>query len=272
MRTKYFSRLGPRVVSVAAKRRGQHTDAVVIKRNSRTMYARSSTRAASQGLPRALRAGDLPPVWLCPRAHRGVVLLSQPRYSTRRLHTHAAAPEVAHGATRPPRPLQQPPQRLPTLSSPEQVPSSPKSLPLQCSGCGAFSQSTQPSQAGFFDLRRKATQRYLGDAAVEAPRERPGDRLVWEALQRLDLTRPEHAQLAALAALVPQAPEAKEQPDPGRSLRHHSLPLVVLTARLRNATSLRPLPRPGPPQPRVVHLPPEHRLDPRDPGGVPAQA
>ncbi|KAI2642184.1 hypothetical protein GGS21DRAFT_487041 [Xylaria nigripes] len=37
-----------------------------------------------------------------------------------------------------------------------------KTLPKQCRGCGALSQTSRPNQAGYFDLSRKAVQKYLG--------------------------------------------------------------------------------------------------------------
>lgn len=62
-------------------------------------------------------------------------------------------------------------------------------LPLQCTGCGAFTQTTDAAQAGFFNLERRAVQEYLGfiepktptvDEAVEEE-----DRVVEEALSNL---------------------------------------------------------------------------------------
>lgn len=37
-----------------------------------------------------------------------------------------------------------------------------KTLPMQCHGCGGFAQSTDPDQAGYYDLDRRAVRRYLG--------------------------------------------------------------------------------------------------------------
>ena len=42
-------------------------------------------------------------------------------------------------------------------------------LPLQCTGCGAFTQTTDPAQAGFFNLQRRAVQEYLGFTEPKAP-------------------------------------------------------------------------------------------------------
>ena len=62
-------------------------------------------------------------------------------------------------------------------------------LPLQCTGCGAFTQTTDAGQAGFFDLQRRAVQEYLGliepkartvDEAVEEE-----NRVIEEALSNL---------------------------------------------------------------------------------------
>lgn len=60
-------------------------------------------------------------------------------------------------------------------------------LPLQCTGCGAFTQTTDPAQAGYVNLERKAVQEYLGLLEPKAPRveEIPEDKVVEEALDNL---------------------------------------------------------------------------------------
>ena len=37
-----------------------------------------------------------------------------------------------------------------------------KRLPTQCHGCGGFAQSTDPSQAGYYNMERHAVKKYLG--------------------------------------------------------------------------------------------------------------
>lgn len=69
-------------------------------------------------------------------------------------------------------------------------------LPLQCTGCGAFTQTTDAAQAGFFNLERRAVQEYLG--LVE-----PKTRTVNEAVEEEDRVVEE-----ALSKLPPQQLEA----------------------------------------------------------------
>lgn len=61
-------------------------------------------------------------------------------------------------------------------------------LPLQCTGCGAFTQTTEPEQAGYFRLQRKAIQEYLGLAEPKpskAEEVEEGDRVVEEVIRNL---------------------------------------------------------------------------------------
>lgn len=43
-------------------------------------------------------------------------------------------------------------------------------IPLQCTGCGAFTQTTDPTQAGYFNLERKSVQEYLGLVEPKPPK------------------------------------------------------------------------------------------------------
>jgi hypothetical protein len=60
-------------------------------------------------------------------------------------------------------------------------------LPLQCTGCGAFSQTTDSNLAGFFDTNRKAVRTFLGldHGRIERSR-RDEDRALEEALKSVD--------------------------------------------------------------------------------------
>lgn len=62
-------------------------------------------------------------------------------------------------------------------------------LPLQCTGCGAFAQTTDATQAGFFNLERRAVQEYLGLVEPKTPTVREAveeeDRVVQAALNNL---------------------------------------------------------------------------------------
>lgn len=62
-------------------------------------------------------------------------------------------------------------------------------LPPQCPGCGAFSQTSNPSLPGFFNLTRNSIKKYLGLEVEEPPRRvREDDRVVQEALRHVDRT------------------------------------------------------------------------------------
>ncbi|GAB1313022.1 Genetic interactor of prohibitins 3, mitochondrial [Madurella fahalii] len=106
----------------------------------------------------------------------------------RRLHAGAAAtasPEEASQLTKPP----------------------PKTLPLQCSGCGALSQTTAPNEAGYYDLSRRSVMQYLGlekEKAGRAPRvSGKSDEVVKEVLQSIDVEALEQ-QGIDLKSLLPE--------------------------------------------------------------------
>ncbi|KAI1111238.1 hypothetical protein F5Y14DRAFT_426249 [Nemania sp. NC0429] len=71
-------------------------------------------------------------------------------------------------------------------SNPPSILSAPAtSLPRQCTGCGALSQTADPNQPGYFDLNRKAVKAYLG---IEGPprTSRSEDRIYETVLSQLD--------------------------------------------------------------------------------------
>lgn len=47
-------------------------------------------------------------------------------------------------------------------------------LPVQCYGCGAFSQTTVPDAAGYFNPNRNAVKNYTGTQDKGDPRKKPG--------------------------------------------------------------------------------------------------
>lgn len=68
------------------------------------------------------------------------------------------------------------------------VPCSPqRQLPLQCPGCGAFSQTVHAGQPGYFDLERQSTMAYLGMLPERKLRIRQEDKVIQETIRRLEL-------------------------------------------------------------------------------------
>ena len=49
------------------------------------------------------------------------------------------------------------------------------SLPLQCPGCGAFSQSTAPEQAGYYSASRKSVKTFLAQCRASQDHERQSE-------------------------------------------------------------------------------------------------
>ncbi|KAK1772976.1 hypothetical protein QBC33DRAFT_523025 [Phialemonium atrogriseum] len=147
----------------------------------------SSRSISSKWLRRAFNIGNGPlsselPLYLCPSLVRSSTIgrrtfVYRPsqakagcRQQARRLHTYTESAS----ATTPP------------------IPSSPRplrTLPLQCSGCGALSQTSLPNQAGYYDSERKSVGSYLGLLEEEKKRVRDDDRVVQDALRSLELNK-----------------------------------------------------------------------------------
>ncbi|KAK5661489.1 hypothetical protein OQA88_11393 [Cercophora sp. LCS_1] len=79
-------------------------------------------------------------------------------------------------------------QRAAALADNEFKDNASKTLPAQCSGCGALSQTTVPGQPGYFNLNRKAIREFLGLEEVEQRRETRNYDVVEKALAGVDLS------------------------------------------------------------------------------------
>ncbi|KAK1775554.1 hypothetical protein QBC45DRAFT_421790 [Copromyces sp. CBS 386.78] len=165
-------------------------------------------------------AAAKPPLYLCP-AFRPVAKLSLsprrhnhtiPSVQCRRLHTEAN-PE-AHTPTEP------------LYADKEPT----RTLPIQCTGCGALSQTAIPEQAGYFDLSRKAVKEYLGVTEPEKRKViRSSDRVIEDALKNVDMEELERMGVD-LKSLLPKdyqanrkSPEPEGPPHPPLCDRCHEL-------------------------------------------------
>ncbi|KAI0454403.1 hypothetical protein F5B21DRAFT_475265 [Xylaria acuta] len=106
----------------------------------------------------------------------------------------------------------------PVSNPPAVVPTPGKALPRQCRGCGALSQTSHPKQPGYFDLSRKAVQKYL-DTDRPSHRSRAEDKIYEDALRQLDAKGLEEqgVDVRALALSLPPA-EARPQAAPKKPL------------------------------------------------------
>ncbi|PNY28481.1 Uncharacterized protein TCAP_01572 [Tolypocladium capitatum] len=172
--------------------------------------------AAARWLNRALRIGDLAPsagvpVYLCPAIglsngfSRKRLVVSAPSHR-RRNHTEAVPSDV------------QTPARV---------------LPVTCSGCGSFTQTSDSQQFGYFDQQSKRVRTWIHPKAPERrPSDSKEDELVDEALGSLDKSRLEELGLnraamisgeeslgSTLAALVSEKPPVCDR---CHSLMHYS--------------------------------------------------
>jgi genetic interactor of prohibitins 3, mitochondrial len=145
---------------------------------------------SSRWLRGALSAGDRAalaefPSYLCPAlsapAIRGFASTA-PATTTRRSHPAAQQQHRCLHA-----------RSAVDESAPTESPQAPqarkKSLPLQCHGCGGFTQTTDTSQAGYYNLDRRAVRRYLGlEGADGKPlkENKDEDLVVEQALGSLD--------------------------------------------------------------------------------------
>ncbi|KAI0009276.1 hypothetical protein F4779DRAFT_582780 [Xylariaceae sp. FL0662B] len=88
-------------------------------------------------------------------------------------------------------------------------------LPRQCRGCGALSQTVHPNQPGYFDLHRKALQKYLGTGTA-ADRSRHEDKIYEDALKHFDHKELEKqgVDVQALAMSIAPMTDTGQQPPP----------------------------------------------------------
>ncbi|KAI0874959.1 hypothetical protein GGS24DRAFT_457457 [Hypoxylon argillaceum] len=85
-----------------------------------------------------------------------------------------------------------------------------RNLPRQCRGCGALSQTSHPNQPGYFDVSRKAVQKYLSPARP-SHRSRAEDKIYADALRQLDSNELEK-QGVDVEALALGLPPTETQP------------------------------------------------------------
>lgn len=107
-----------------------------------------------------------------------------------------------------------------------------RTLPLQCYGCGALSQTVAPDEAGYYNLSRRAIRKYLGlEDEGKKPPVRDTDKIVEQALQSVDVEAMER-QGINLKSLLPERSSESARNDPAadkpplcdrcHNLIHHS--------------------------------------------------
>ena len=94
----------------------------------------------------------LPPLFLCPEIAR----LQSFTLSARDVSFNAGRRQLANS-----------PSRIPSAYS-VQLPPQHVSLPLQCPGCGAFTQISDPGHAGYYSSSRKSVKIYLAQRKAAA--------------------------------------------------------------------------------------------------------
>ncbi|KAJ3553935.1 hypothetical protein NPX13_g10756 [Xylaria arbuscula] len=155
------------------------------------------------------------PVFLCPSVRAtssylprsGAQVLSRSRHapwrtSRRSLHLQADPATTISPGSSPPEPLFTP----------------TRSLLKQCRGCGALSQTSHPSQPGYFDLSRNAVKKYLGASAPSSHLQQE-EKIFQDALRQLDAKELEKqgVDVRALALSLPPT-DTKPQAPPKKPL------------------------------------------------------
>lgn len=138
-------------------------------------------------LRQALRVGETAPstgvpLYLCPAVVglssklSNISLRASTTISQRRAnHTEAVSGNIESTAESPSTELLQKPVRR---------------LPLTCSGCGAFTQTEDPEQLGYYDVDKRRVREWLHPIARRSsPLEGDEDKIVNAALESLDQSR-----------------------------------------------------------------------------------
>ncbi|KAF4979544.1 hypothetical protein FZEAL_4312 [Fusarium zealandicum] len=189
---------------------------------------------SARWLNRALSIGEASvsssvPLFLCPAVGSTTRYIRSPRvapssrssiYSRRFNHTETATQDAPTIISSPPT------ETVPTIPQ--------RRLPLNCTGCGAFTQMNDPQQLGYFDPSSKRVKRWLDPKAYEPQRTATEeDGIVDDVLKTMD-----QSQLEALGlnpsllvsgaetegTVAPRAPPPDKQPVCERchNLQHYS--------------------------------------------------
>jgi hypothetical protein len=151
-------------------------------------------------ITKAMRLGDLAPstivpIFLCPSVHTTILHHSRPgqhrttpsayrAQQRREFHAVAEASNIA-------------PAEIAKPASPS------RRLPVNCSGCGAFSQTNDPQQFGFYDLKSRRIKSWLQPNSRDiSSTEADEDKIVQGTLAALSEDRLRELGLDA-ASLVP---------------------------------------------------------------------
>lgn len=161
-------------------------------RNKSTMHRAASTR----WLNRALRIGEAPPL-------AGVPVYLCPSLGGHALRHRLEVRRTAHGWANRARAAPSRHAHTPPTEAPAEL---PRKIPMMCTGCGAFSQASEPGQLGYFDTERRRIRDWLSPPTREKKESSSNqDKLVNDALQSL-----ESGKLEALG-LSPSAMGAGEE-------------------------------------------------------------
>jgi hypothetical protein len=83
-------------------------------------------------------------------------------------------------------------------------------LPVTCSGCGAFAQTTDAQHLGYFDLQSKRVRNWLYLSKIEGRQDPAEDKVVGDVLQGLDRERLEALGLSAESMIGDENAKAME--------------------------------------------------------------
>ena len=187
----------------------------------RIMYRALTTRCLNRALLlKQLPSRTLRSTFLCPAIRPGPLHLQRHRFSTSVTRLYSDQPNSSetkieikpenaqsHVETTPS--AQHPPNNeQPASDEPTQP------LPLTCHGCGAFSQTSDRNELGYFDVRQKRVKRWLNPTKQEVQANKE-DELVEDVLKNMDEQKLKELGLGDL--------KKETQPEPGmeRSLFYY---------------------------------------------------
>ncbi|KAI0425602.1 hypothetical protein F5Y09DRAFT_321336 [Xylaria sp. FL1042] len=176
----------------------------------RKMHRAPATRWLNNALNLSERPAKLElPIYLCPSVRAASYCL--PRPGARVLTRLRCAPWTTSR-----RSLHLQADSNPSAAATLSIPT--KTLPRQCTGCGALSQTTHPNEPGYFDLSRNAVKKYLGTDGLSG-RSRREDQILQDALRQLDAKELEKqgVDVWALALGIPPI-DTKPQAPPKKPL------------------------------------------------------
>ena len=147
------------------------------------MYSMAFRAGGVRLVSRAIKQAEAPvvslPAFLCPALVSGLLIQNSPSRGYQRRNLHAIPDQTSVASP-----------DIPKLRHVSKNPGA--SLPVQCAGCGALSQTADNEGPGFYNLKRRTVKEYMGGRSVQ--QESDEERVIQKSLEIAAKLNPEIVQ------------------------------------------------------------------------------